>query len=138
MKKKDETIEVLGRIYDYTLEEIMGDRFGQYAKDIIPIQEAIETRKKQAEMQQQAYLQNPTLLLSRRASTTSLDEYLKNPNLEYDSYSGAMLTQQVSQQAQALAKELTEYGLGKPIDAYTNTFLKRNLVRYHRYSQDDN
>ena len=35
MKKKEETIEVLGRIYDYTLEEIMGDRFGQYAKDII-------------------------------------------------------------------------------------------------------
>ena len=34
-KKSDETIEVLGRIYDYTLEEIMGDRFGQYAKDII-------------------------------------------------------------------------------------------------------
>ena len=34
-KKTDETIEVLGRIYDYTLEEIMGDRFGQYAKDII-------------------------------------------------------------------------------------------------------
>jgi topoisomerase-4 subunit A len=35
MKKNDETKEVLGRIYDYTLEEIMGDRFGQYAKDII-------------------------------------------------------------------------------------------------------
>ena len=34
-KKQDETNEVLGRIYDYTLEEIMGDRFGQYAKDII-------------------------------------------------------------------------------------------------------
>ncbi len=34
-KKKDETVEVLGKIYDYTLEEIMGDRFGQYAKDII-------------------------------------------------------------------------------------------------------
>ena len=34
-KKQDDTIEVLGRIYDYTLEEIMGDRFGQYAKDII-------------------------------------------------------------------------------------------------------
>lgn len=35
MKKKDETNEVLGRIYDYTLEEIMGERFGEYAKDII-------------------------------------------------------------------------------------------------------
>ena len=34
-KKKEETKEILGRIYDYTLEEIMGDRFGQYAKDII-------------------------------------------------------------------------------------------------------
>ncbi len=35
MKKKDETSEVLGKIYDYTLEEIMGERFGEYAKDII-------------------------------------------------------------------------------------------------------
>ena len=34
-KKKEETVEILGRIYDYTLEDIMGDRFGQYAKDII-------------------------------------------------------------------------------------------------------
>ena len=34
-KKTDDTIETLGRIYDYTLEDIMGDRFGQYAKDII-------------------------------------------------------------------------------------------------------
>ena len=34
-KKTDETIEVLGRIYDYTLEEIMGERFSEYAKDII-------------------------------------------------------------------------------------------------------
>lgn len=34
-KKNEETVEVLGKIYDYTLEEIMGDRFGQYAKDII-------------------------------------------------------------------------------------------------------
>ena len=34
-KKTEETIEVLGRIYDYTLEEIMGERFSEYAKDII-------------------------------------------------------------------------------------------------------
>ena len=35
MKKKENTNETLGRVYDFTLEEIMGDRFGQYAKDII-------------------------------------------------------------------------------------------------------
>ena len=34
-KKQDDTVELLGRIYDYTLEEIMGERFGEYAKDII-------------------------------------------------------------------------------------------------------
>jgi len=34
-KKTEETVEVLGRIYDYTLEEIMGERFSEYAKDII-------------------------------------------------------------------------------------------------------
>ena len=34
-KSKEETIELLGRIYDYTLEEIMGERFSEYAKDII-------------------------------------------------------------------------------------------------------
>ena len=34
-KKTDETEVVLGKIYDYTLEEIMGERFGEYAKDII-------------------------------------------------------------------------------------------------------
>ena len=34
-KKADETSVVLGKIYDYTLEEIMGERFGEYAKDII-------------------------------------------------------------------------------------------------------
>ena len=33
--KKKETIEILGKIYDYTLEEIMGERFSEYAKDII-------------------------------------------------------------------------------------------------------
>ena len=35
MEKNSDTNLVLGRIYDYTLEEIMGERFGEYAKDII-------------------------------------------------------------------------------------------------------
>ena len=97
----------------------------RYAKDIIPIQEAIATRKKQAEAQQAALLQNPTLLLSRKASKTSLDEYLANPELDYQSYSGALLTQQVTQQATHIANALRNYGKGVPIDAYTNTFLKQ-------------
>lgn len=34
-KKNDETKEVIQRIHDYALEEIMGDRFASYAKEII-------------------------------------------------------------------------------------------------------
>lgn len=35
MAKKTETQEVIEKIYEYTLEEIMGDRFGRYSKYII-------------------------------------------------------------------------------------------------------
>ena len=35
MTKKTETKEVLERIWDYTLEDIMGERFGSYSKYII-------------------------------------------------------------------------------------------------------
>ena len=35
MKKQDEMREALSRIHDYALEEIMGERFGSYAKEII-------------------------------------------------------------------------------------------------------
>ena len=78
----------------------------RYSKEITPIENAYQQRQKQAEMQQQALLQDPTLMLSRRASTTSLDDYIKNPQLAYDVYSGKLLTAQVAQAASALAKEL--------------------------------
>ena len=35
MAKKEKTEEIIEKIYDYTLEEIMGERFGRYSKYII-------------------------------------------------------------------------------------------------------
>ena len=35
MAKKQETLEVIEKIFDYTLEDIMGERFGSYSKYII-------------------------------------------------------------------------------------------------------
>ena len=35
MAKKKQTEEIIQKINDYALEEIMGDRFGRYAKEII-------------------------------------------------------------------------------------------------------
>ena len=76
----------------------------RYAKDIVPIETAYANKVAQIQQQQQAKLQNPTLLLDRDASTTSLDAYLENPNLGYNSYSGALLTQQVSNAVANMAK----------------------------------
>ena len=80
----------------------------RYSKEITPIEQAYATRQKQAEQQQQALLQDPTLMLSRRASTTSLDDYIRNPQLAYEAYSGKLITAQAAQAASALAKEMQE------------------------------
>ena len=80
----------------------------RYSKEITPIELAYSTRQKQAEEQQKALLQDPTLMLSRRAATTSLDDYIKNPQLAYESYSGKLITAQAANAASALAKEMQE------------------------------
>ena len=80
----------------------------RYSKEITPIEQAYTTRQKQAEQQQQVLLQDPTLLLSRRAATTSLDDYIRNPQLAYESYSGRSITAQAASAASALAKEMQE------------------------------
>lgn len=69
----------------------------RYSKDIVPIEQAYTTKQKQAQEQQAALLKDPTLLLSRRASNTSLDDYIKNPSLDYSAYSGELLRAQVEE-----------------------------------------
>lgn len=103
----------------------MLDMKTRYSSEITPLENAWKARDEQRKMQEQLQTQDPTLLLSRRASTTSLDDYIKNPELSYNSYSGKLVTAQVAQAAGALAKELKNYGTGKPIDAFTNTFMKK-------------
>lgn len=80
----------------------------RYSKEIVPIEQAYTARQKQAEEQQKALLQDPTLMLSRRAATTSLDDYIRNPQLAYDAYSGRLITAQAAQAAGALSKEMRD------------------------------
>lgn len=80
----------------------------RYSKEITPIEQAYTARQKQAEEQQKALLQDPTLMLSRGAATTSLDDYIRNPQLAYESYSGKLITAQAASAASALAKEMQE------------------------------
>lgn len=80
----------------------------RYASDIKPIEVAYATKQKQADQQMQALLQDPTLVFSRAASNTSLDDYMKNPQLSYNTYSGKLATAQVAQAAGALAKQIKD------------------------------
>ena len=51
---------------------------------------------------------------------------MKNPTYTPQSYSGKLLTAQSAQAAQNLAKTLSSYGKGEPIDSYTNTFIQKH------------
>ena len=96
-----------------TSRQAMLNMRGRYSKDIVPIEQAYANRKAQADEQRKALLADPTLLLSRRADNTNLDEYLDNPNLGYDVYSGALITKQVSTAAANIAKEARDSEEGR-------------------------
>lgn len=80
----------------------------RYSKEITPIEQAYTARQKQAEQQQQALLQDNDLMFSRRAATTSLDDYIRNPQLAYDAYSGKNIIAKTAQAATALAKQIRD------------------------------
>ncbi len=83
----------------------------RYNKEIVPIEVAYKRREDLAAEQRKAMQANPTLRYQRMANTMSLDDFIDNPSLDYGkSYSGALLTQQVSQAAANYAKVLTEEG----------------------------
>lgn len=107
---KDQAIIMADRGLNPTTRQSILNLKRRYTSEIAPIEQAYNTRKIQAEEQRKALLQNPTILFSRRADTTSLDDYIKNPTLGYESYSGALLTQQMSAMAKTLADELMEPG----------------------------
>ena len=97
----------------------------QYASNIIPIEEAYNKRQQQAQLLWQARLQDPTLI-AQDPSELGLSYYMKNPTYTPQSYSGKLLTAQSAQAAQNLAKTLSSYGKGEPIDSYTNTFIQKH------------
>lgn len=100
----------------------------RYSQQIVPIEQGYAAKVRDIEAQKQAKLKDNTLMFDREAAFTNLDDYVRNPNLGYTAYSGQTIASQTSQMARNLAKELKEYKKGKPIDAYTNTFLTKYNV----------
>lgn len=82
----------------------------RYSSEITPIEQAYAARQKQAEQQQEALLKDPTLMLSRKAATTSLDDYIKNPQLAYEAQSGALITKRVADELKNYKETLLREG----------------------------
>ena len=80
----------------------------RYSSDIIPIEQAYKRRQELIDEQRKLLSQDNTLMFDRNASMLSLDDLIKNPQLTYQSYSGATLAKQVGTAAQNLAKEMRE------------------------------
>lgn len=98
----------------------------RYTSEIGMLEKADALRRQHIEEQRAAKLKDPTLLFSRTASSSSLDDYLDKSTLDYNSYSGAVLASQVGTAAGQIAKELRDYGNGKPLDSYTKTWLQQH------------
>lgn len=80
----------------------------RYNKEFAPIEQAYVKRAQLAEEQRQLSIKDPTMMYDRDISLYSLQDFIDNPNLSYNSYSGALLTKQVAENASKLAKELRE------------------------------
>ena len=100
-----------------------------YNNTIVPIQAAYNRRKELQDEQRKAMLANDSLMFQRDFNIvgpeSSLDRFIEDPNYSYGkAVSGNAITARTSEMAGHLAKQLTDYGQGKPLDKYTNTFLQ--------------
>lgn len=86
----------------------------RYGNEIAPIDAAYKRREALADEQRKMSAQNPTMLYEREAKYMSLDDFIKNPSLDYgNQYSGALLAQQVGQAAANIAKEARDSEEGR-------------------------
>lgn len=94
------------------------DMSGRYQSEIVPIEEAHKRREEQVKMQLQASASNPSLIFSRSAQNTSLDDYMDNPALSYQQISGEYVTQQAYNAFKSLANKINDTKLSDLGDFY--------------------
>ena len=93
---------------DYLTDRDISNMKIGYNSKIKPIELAYTSRAEQAKKQQEEYNKDSSVRFNREAATTSLDDYLKNPNLNYKSISGNKLVAESSAIFSNLAKSVRE------------------------------
>lgn len=116
----------------------LSDLRRRYNTDIVPIQNAWNKREEETKMQLSASMQNPSLMFTRDASKTSLDDYIANPMGGFTTINGANITAQMATMASNLAKQIRG-GHTENIDDYTVRYITKfgldeNFIRNWRNS----
>ena len=102
----------------------LSDLRRRYNTDIVPIQNAWNKREQEANDQMKARLSNPSLMFTRDAQNTSLDEYVANPTGGYGVINGANIAAQMGAMAKNLAKQVRS-GQRERIDDFTFKYIEK-------------
>ena len=103
----------------------------RYSSDIIPIEQAYKRRQELIDEQRKIQAQDNTLMFDRSASMMSLDDLIKNPQLTYQSYSGAALKKQVSDIVKNLSKAIRD-NTGNWRSILENQYFERIIQKGYR------
>lgn len=104
----------------------LSDLRRRYNKEIVPIQNAWNERKQEADTQMKARLQNPSLRFTRDAANSSLEEYINNPMGGYGVVDLKTVTAQMAGMAKNLTKQIRgSKGQLEGIDQYTYDYIKK-------------
>ena len=103
----------------------LSDLRRRYNKEIVPIQNAWNERKQEADTQMKARLQNPSLRFTRDAANSSLEEYINNPMGGYGVVDLKTVTAQMAGMAKNLAKKIKgSKGRLEDIDSTTYDYIR--------------
>lgn len=99
----------------------------RYSKEITPLENAYKARAE--EIKEQTGGRANGIVYEGNAATSSLDRYLDNPAIKYNSANSRESFQRVATAAAALQKKLRDYGRGKPLDGFIRTWLQDHGYR---------
>ena len=101
----------------------------RYNQEIVPIQNALNKRRQEAELQMKAKMANPALRFTRDASNTSLDDYINNPEGGYGVVNLNNITAQMASLAKNFEKQIQSGAIKKEqVDDFTyNTIIRHGL-----------
>ena len=112
---------------NYDTRQRLSNLRRMYNTDIVPIQNAWNKREQEADMQMKAYMQNPSLMFTRDARNSTLDEYIANPTGGFGVINGNNITAQMASMAKNLEKQIREGSARKEdIDPFTYRYIQEN------------